>query len=136
MTLTPLKFPDRSLPRIPYTDVVYDPDPELFLDKGPRQADFEDIDEFLDQRREWIKATRRIVQPEPKQFEPPSPREPEKTVDLKRDYSERGIQVIVKLANIELTPEKAEYKGGTWHVEGQLVRLLFHFSRSYKTFFL
>ncbi|KZV88675.1 hypothetical protein EXIGLDRAFT_839044 [Exidia glandulosa HHB12029] len=30
----------------------------------------------------------------------------------------RGIQVIVKLANITLTPEKPEYGGGAWHVEG------------------
>ncbi|KAG8939526.1 hypothetical protein FRC04_006251 [Tulasnella sp. 424] len=28
------------------------------------------------------------------------------------------IQVIVKLANIHLTPEKPEYAGGAWHVEG------------------
>lgn len=28
------------------------------------------------------------------------------------------IQVIVKLANIVLTPEKPNYGGGTWHVEG------------------
>ena len=45
----------------------------------------------------------------------------EKSVDLKRDYGHRGLQVIVKLANIELTPEMPEYEGGTWHVEGQLV---------------
>ena len=49
---------------------------------------------------------------------------PEKTVDLKRDYAHRGLQVIVKLANIELTPEKPDYEGGTWHVEGQLVSCL------------
>lgn len=30
------------------------------------------------------------------------------------------IQVIVKLANIHLTPDKPTYDGGTWHVEGQL----------------
>ncbi|KAH8656354.1 hypothetical protein BGZ61DRAFT_570708 [Ilyonectria robusta] len=30
------------------------------------------------------------------------------------------IQVIVKLANIHLTPEKPYYRGGSWHVEGQL----------------
>ena len=30
----------------------------------------------------------------------------------------RRLQVIVKLANIILTPEKPEYKGGSWHVEG------------------
>jgi hypothetical protein len=28
------------------------------------------------------------------------------------------LQVIVKLASIELTPEKPKYSGGTWHVEG------------------
>ncbi|KAG9124132.1 hypothetical protein FRC07_012717 [Ceratobasidium sp. 392] len=32
--------------------------------------------------------------------------------------SGRTIQVIVKLANIHLTPEKPEYGGGSWHVEG------------------
>ncbi|KAF5362188.1 hypothetical protein D9756_002171 [Leucocoprinus leucothites] len=42
------------------------------------------------------------------------------SVDLKRDYSDTGLQVIVKLANIHLTPEKPSYNGGTWHVEGQL----------------
>ncbi|PNY19946.1 Uncharacterized protein TCAP_07436 [Tolypocladium capitatum] len=30
------------------------------------------------------------------------------------------IQVIVKLANIHLTPDKPTYDGGSWHVEGQL----------------
>ena len=30
----------------------------------------------------------------------------------------RTLQVIVKLANIVLTPEKPHYPGGTWHVEG------------------
>ncbi|KAG9020178.1 hypothetical protein FRB95_004959 [Tulasnella sp. JGI-2019a] len=28
------------------------------------------------------------------------------------------VQVIVKLANIHLAPEKPEYQGGSWHVEG------------------
>jgi hypothetical protein len=30
------------------------------------------------------------------------------------------IQVIVKLANIHLTPENPEYRGGSWHTEGLL----------------
>ncbi|KIO24282.1 hypothetical protein M407DRAFT_102663 [Tulasnella calospora MUT 4182] len=35
-------------------------------------------------------------------------------------YSIQGkvVQVIVKLANIHLTPEKPEFPGGSWHVEG------------------
>eukprot|EP00040_Diaphanoeca_grandis_P027958 m.160306 g.160306 ORF g.160306 m.160306 type:complete len:661 (+) comp31180_c2_seq2:8-1990(+) len=30
------------------------------------------------------------------------------------------IQVIIKMANIHLTPEKPTYNGGSWHVEGEL----------------
>ncbi|KAI8926968.1 hypothetical protein BC831DRAFT_392738, partial [Entophlyctis helioformis] len=32
----------------------------------------------------------------------------------------RDLQVIVKLANIHLTPEKPVYGGGSWHVEGAI----------------
>ncbi|KAH8087203.1 hypothetical protein BXZ70DRAFT_1073353 [Cristinia sonorae] len=32
----------------------------------------------------------------------------------------RTVQCIVKLANIHLTPEKPEYPGGNWHVEGMI----------------
>jgi hypothetical protein len=49
---------------------------------------------------------------------------PERPVDILAHYGEKGIQVIVKLANIHLTPEKPKYEGGTWHVEGQLVCFL------------
>jgi hypothetical protein len=33
---------------------------------------------------------------------------------------EKKLQVIVKLANIHLIPEKPNYDGGSWHIEGQL----------------
>ncbi|KAH8809575.1 hypothetical protein DL96DRAFT_1821842 [Flagelloscypha sp. PMI_526] len=39
-----------------------------------------------------------------------------RVVDLKG----QTLQVIVKLANIHLTPEKPKYNGGNWHVEGML----------------
>lgn len=32
----------------------------------------------------------------------------------------KQLKVIVKLANIELTPENPSYKGGSWHVEGTI----------------
>ncbi|KAJ7690130.1 hypothetical protein B0H17DRAFT_1290812 [Mycena rosella] len=38
--------------------------------------------------------------------------------DLTVTLSKSTIQVIVKPANIVLTPEKPEYPGGIWHVEG------------------
>ncbi|KAK2748704.1 hypothetical protein FQN57_000285 [Myotisia sp. PD_48] len=69
-------------------------------------------------RVRWEKKT---IKPEPELYSPPN------TiwsfgdkVDLIRDFGHRELQVIVKLANIELTPEKPEYEGGVWHVEGQL----------------
>ncbi|CUA75280.1 ABC transporter C family member 4 [Rhizoctonia solani] len=37
---------------------------------------------------------------------------------IKYTLGGQTIQVIVKLANIHLTPEKPEYSGGSWHVEG------------------
>ncbi|CAE6506779.1 unnamed protein product [Rhizoctonia solani] len=37
---------------------------------------------------------------------------------IKYKLAGRIIQVIVKLANIHLTPENPEYSGGSWHVEG------------------
>ena len=42
------------------------------------------------------------------------------------DFRGKTVQIIVKLANIILTPEKPEYEGGTWHVEGRLSRMRKH----------
>lgn len=36
----------------------------------------------------------------------------------------KTVKVIVKLANIVLTPENPVYLGGSWHVEGMLVSVL------------
>jgi hypothetical protein len=80
----------------------------------------------------WFDATHPLEQPEPSQFD-----EAKAITAGKLRYfnffptSEYGtpkelgwpvdrIQVIVKLANIHLTPEKPTYDGGAWHVEGQL----------------
>lgn len=45
-------------------------------------------------------------------FQPPPA--PAKIVNL----NGRDLQVIVKLANIHLTPDQPEYPGGSWHIEG------------------
>lgn len=41
-------------------------------------------------------------------------------VKLQEDFRDKGLQVIVKLASIELTPSKPDYGGGNWHIEGML----------------
>lgn len=53
-----------------------------------------------------------------KEFPPKWEKEPV-TKDFEiRDFS--NLKVVVKLANIELTPQKPKYPGGTWHVEGTI----------------
>lgn len=39
---------------------------------------------------------------------------------IEERFREQGLQVIVKLSSIELTPDKPEYGGGNWHLEGKL----------------
>lgn len=41
-------------------------------------------------------------------------------INLRQDYTNSGLQVIVKMANMHLTPDKPTYDGGSWHIEGQL----------------
>jgi hypothetical protein len=115
--------------RITVDYVEYDPDQDLMsLPDRPQREDDEDDDLYEDRIWQWELVTRRVIQPDAGQFHPPTVPdnlrdeffEPgtdvlkaEKTVDLRRDYGHRGLQVIVKLANIELTPDKPEYEGGT-----------------------
>jgi hypothetical protein len=39
---------------------------------------------------------------------------------LREQFKDTGLQIIVKMASIELTPEKPEFAPGGWHVEGQM----------------
>ncbi|KAE8153445.1 hypothetical protein BDV25DRAFT_168899 [Aspergillus avenaceus] len=97
--------------RIEYEHVDYltHPEPE------PLATEHNTTDEGFDL---WSRS-RPIQRPEPGDFEPPdiSPRH---EINLRDRFRDKGLQVIVKLANIELTPDKPDYAGGTWHVEGQL----------------
>jgi hypothetical protein len=115
--------------RITMDYVEYDSDQDLMsLPDRPQQEDDEEDDLYEDRIWQWELVTRRVIQPDAGQFHPPTVSDnlrdeffkpgtdvlkAEKTVDLRRDYGHRGIQVIVKLANIELTPDKPEYGGGT-----------------------
>ena len=70
-------------------------------------------------RRDWSNEATSGDMPQPSgEFEPVGRPEPPKFFE---QFKDQGLQVIVKLANIHLTPEKPKYKGGSWHVEGQLV---------------
>ncbi|OJD17723.1 hypothetical protein AJ78_02187 [Emergomyces pasteurianus Ep9510] len=94
-----------------------DPDVIAGIPKPEQESD-EDEDDYYDRMDDWEAQTQKVILPEPlAEFSPPNE---DILVDLQRDYGSTGLQVIVKLANIHLTPEKPRYNGGTWHVEGQL----------------
>lgn len=104
--------------RIKYKAVEYGehPDPEPIEPEG----DDHDEDAFWELYEQW-ESTRPIIPPEPARFEP---QKEMLTADLREQFSDKKLQIIVKLANIELSPDKPEYEGGSWHIEGQLVRVL------------
>lgn len=114
---TALTYAGNKYNRIVYDQVEYldHPDPE------PKAKDEEEgsTEEFWDRHGEWEK-TRPIKLPEPGIFKTRKFRS-NKKANLRKRFSRNGLQVIVKLANIQLTPEKPDYDGGSWHVEGQLV---------------
>ena len=83
----------------------------------PDWDDYKDRDGDYDAAyAEWERLHRWPLIPEPRPFAPPSAADEEARVNV----SLRGstLQVIVKLANIILTPENPKYPGGSWHVEG------------------
>lgn len=118
LTVTPLdrrlRFKARHR-RIKYKKAQYEKMPE---DERPQQREDEPDDDFWERESQWEANNRVVILPEPEEFVPHDfPK-----VDIRELAKERGLQVIVKLANVELTPEKPEYDGGSWHVEGQMVR--------------
>ncbi|KAL8993369.1 MAG: hypothetical protein Q9169_006402 [Polycauliona sp. 2 TL-2023] len=100
------------------------PDPESDEDEDEYEARIEDA--------HW-EDMRDVIEPEPGNFKTPAERirdykdvydfdntrkpQTEPIINLRTDYGR--LQIIVKLANIHLTPEDPKYSGGSWHVEGQ-----------------
>ena len=127
-TLTPLKEPPNHIePRVSdWSNSYYGYD----RDDKPEQLEGEDEDDHQDRFYVWQDG-REIIEPEPPAFKTPLQRlnnanaeknslkspDQEPLVDLWKDFGR--LQIIVKLANINLTPEKPTYGGGSWHVEGQ-----------------
>ncbi|KAJ5692834.1 hypothetical protein N7462_002257 [Penicillium macrosclerotiorum] len=116
--------------RIQYTEVEYGehPEPEPVHpkkkskqgEKEQHDGEEEEFDEaaFRERCEAW-RASHPIILPEPEDFEGYKKRQGEKA-DLLGQFPRKRLQIIVKLANIELTPEHPEYEGGSWRIEGQL----------------
>lgn len=94
-----------------------------FAENRPQYEWEDEDDRDEDLNDEWYEQAHPVRKPNPNEYV---------TWDLgfqPRDVASDGslleaakgrLQVIVKLANIHLTPEKPSYGGGSWHVEGQL----------------
>ncbi|MGW2780328.1 DUF4246 domain-containing protein [Streptomyces populi] len=88
----------------------------------PDKSSYSDREAYTEAVRVWEKAqddwweNRSPTIPDAPVFTPPESPDESARVDLRG----RGLQVIVKLATIHLTPDKPEYPGGSWHVEGML----------------
>ncbi|MGW6846784.1 DUF4246 domain-containing protein [Streptomyces sp. NPDC054958] len=95
----------------------YDSEPEY-----PNKSAFSDDAAYAAARTAWEEAhdqwweNRVPVIPDAPDFTAPESPDASARVDLRG----RGLQVIVKLATIHLTPDKPEYSGGSWHVEGMM----------------
>lgn len=65
---------------------------------------------YLDHK--WA-AIRKPVQPNPREFQETdyAPRE-----RLTQKFKEHGLQIAVKIASIDLTPDKPEFPANSWHV--------------------
>ncbi|KAK6495017.1 hypothetical protein TWF481_003045 [Arthrobotrys musiformis] len=122
-TLLAASAMDKTEIRLPW-EIDYDFDEEAIPDDLYSEDDDEDTQ--WDKAEEWKQVMRQenVIQPEAPPYVPWVDRtkdfEGEKELDIWKQYKDKGLQVIVKLASIRLTPEKPKYSGGSWHYEGQL----------------
>ncbi|KAJ6011477.1 Protein of unknown function DUF4246 [Penicillium sp. IBT 35674x] len=134
MTMTPLKDMLHSRARIEYSKAEYYPVTKGISEQAPRILDREAQSVFDERFENWRMENYRAVQPDVDQFVPwavpqcmmselaedlPSPVRIEQSVNLNKDYKDRGLQVITRLMYVDVWPESPYYET-EWHVEGQM----------------
>lgn len=91
------------------SDDEYDDDDEFDPDMHDDGSDRSDEDPYDD---------RYISLPDPDAFVHRERKaSEEEATQFERMFAHKDLQVIVKLANIHLSPEKPSYDGGSWHIE-------------------
>ncbi|ODV77433.1 uncharacterized protein CANTADRAFT_27257 [Suhomyces tanzawaensis NRRL Y-17324] len=92
-----------------YMDALYNEEDKKEKEIEGYEYDYDKVEEVLSAKRlEFLKPLTVSYK------EDPSPTNP---INVK-DFDQ--LKVIVKMANIELTPENPSYPGGSWHVEGTI----------------
>ena len=79
--------------------------------------DSDEFEEFDDEATKKWHLLRKPIQPQPDPFKDGDDYyTPKKGERLSEKFKNSGLQIIVKMASIELTPEKPEFPAGGWHV--------------------
>ncbi|KAF4898426.1 hypothetical protein CGCVW01_v013638 [Colletotrichum viniferum] len=114
------RFIEKSLP---VWDIIYnwekdfsvDPDDEEQYDEEYKDSERKKLDDA------WFFATHALKLPDADPLAEKYVRIDSSHVKTHGFFNNKSqVQVIVKLANIHLTPDKPSYAGGSWHTEGQL----------------
>lgn len=136
-TTTPLKDMLHSRARIEYRKAEYRPVSDEVNCQAPQIQPREAQSEFDARLEEWRMKNCRAIQPDVGKFLPwavpprlmsklpedlTSTVRVEQAVDLKRDYKNRGLQVVTRILGVDLSPEDPYYETD-WHVEGQMVSI-------------
>ncbi|MFM9368567.1 DUF4246 domain-containing protein [Streptomyces sp. Da 82-17] len=89
-----------------------------YEDTEPVRPDGDDEETYTAYDEAWEEwwENRRPTLPDAPEFTAPEVPDAAERVDLRG----RRLQVIAKLATIHLTPDRPEYAGGSWHVEGMM----------------
>lgn len=135
IALTPLKDMLHSRARIEYHKAEYEPLSEEAKRDHPVKEAHETEADYEARCAEWKLKHYRAKQPDAGEFRPwavpgymienlpedqPNPLRIEEQVRLKEEYGKRGLQVFVRLMQLDLTSEHPEYSN-EFHVEGQMV---------------
>lgn len=111
----------------------WDPNAMEYVDENGNKIEADDLKEedgddywqWEYEYREWKEQHRILKWREPRQYisQAELATRSQKPAVRLGDFP-NGLQIIFKLANIILTPEKPKYSGGSWHVEGTLNEMI------------
>ncbi|KAF5656133.1 WD40 repeat 2 [Fusarium heterosporum] len=108
-------------------EVISDWDSEEMSEDEEVERDPSHVSEDEVKRRDlkWFSKTHPLLMPEPSaewypKIRAEDVRERDFFKGILPETGTRRLQVIVKLANIHLTPDTPTYPGGSWHIEGQI----------------